>query len=284
MKLLGYIAILLFLLQIAGCGTLGHRGRHYGKDGPPPFDVDVSKIPDAVPKVGPYSKYGNPPSYFVKGHRYYVLKSSIGFEERGIASWYGMKFHKQRTSSGEPYNLLAMTAAHRTLPLPTYMLVTNLQNGRHVIVKVNDRGPFAENRIMDLSYVAAKKLGITAHGTGLVDIKAIDPTHPDRVLSQLSSSYVSTQPHNIHDVVNHPASVHSRLYLQLGAFSSHSNAQKLASKIYQHAAYPVHIKASTSGHTLYRVQIGPIPSVEASDKLVNQIEHAGLGKPLTVIE
>jgi len=283
-RLSGLAAILLFILQIAGCGTLRH-GRYYGKDGPPPFNVDVSKIPDAVPKIEPRSKYGNPPSYIVKGHRYYVRKTSIGFEERGIASWYGMKFHKQRTSSGEPYNLLAMTAAHRTLPLPTYVLVTNLQNGRHVIVKVNDRGPFADNRIMDLSYVAAKKLGIVAHGTGLVDIKAIDPHHPNLVLGQLSSTYVSTKPTSISHIVNHPGAYHPRLYLQLGAFADKANAHKLESKLYNYSRYPVFIKPGThNGHAIYRVQIGPIPSVEASDALVSKIEHAGLGRPITAID
>lgn len=144
-------------------------------DGPPNFYVDETKIPDAVPKPEPLAKYGNYPSYVVFGKRYYTLKSSKHYSAVGTASWYGTLFHKRRTSSGERYDMLAMTAAHRTLPLPTYVEVTNLRNHRRVIVKVNDRGPFHSKRLIDLSYVAAKKLGMIGHGTTVVRVTAIDP-------------------------------------------------------------------------------------------------------------
>ena len=128
------------------------------QDGPPSKNIDVTQIPNAVPKAEPKSQYGNPSSYTVNGKTYYVLKNAQGYDKKGIASWYGTKFHGQLTSTREPYNMYAMTAASTELPLPTYVRVTNLENGRQVIVKVNDRGPFDKDRIIDLSYVAAKKL------------------------------------------------------------------------------------------------------------------------------
>lgn len=271
-KLLIGILSLILVIQLAGCaGHRGGGGRYaLGKDSAPDFDVDVSKIPDAVPKVEPRSKYGNPSSYVVLGQRYNVMKSSEGYDEKGIASWYGMKFHKQRTSSGEPYDLAAMTAAHKTLPLPTYVQVTNLQNGKRVVVKVNDRGPFADNRIMDLSYAAAKKLGVTAKGTALVEVKAIDPRNPQAVLAEASTKVVNGQP---------------RLFLQLGAFASEENAQKLAEKVKQWTDSPVIIKpGDLNGKPIYRVQIGPMETVDSSDKLHDQIEAAGLGKPMVKVD
>lgn len=163
------ILLLLLCLSLTSCAFMRH------KDGPPNYYVDVNKIPNATPKVEPLARYGNLPTYTVFGKRYHTLKSSSGYTAVGTASWYGTQFHALRTSSGERYNMLAMTAAHKTLPLPTYVEVTNLRNGRKVIVKVNDRGPFSSNRIIDLSYVAAKKLGMIGHGTAKVMVKAIDP-------------------------------------------------------------------------------------------------------------
>lgn len=133
--------------------------------------------PDTTPMPGeePRSKYGNPPSYEVNGETYHVLPTARGYQERGRASWYGEDFHGKRTSSGEPYNMHAMTAAHRTLPLPTYVRVTNVENAREIIVRVNDRGPFVEDRVIDLSYAAATELGLIRNGTGEVEVTAIDP-------------------------------------------------------------------------------------------------------------
>src|ERR1022692_2851760 len=135
-------------------------------------------VPDAVPRVEARSRSGNPPFYEVFGKRYYVMPSSIGYVERGVASWYGPGFHEVRTSAGEPYDMYAMTAAHKTLPLPAYVRVINLQNGRSIVVRVNDRGPFVGNRIIDLSYTAAAKLDMLRNGTALVEVRAIDPSTP----------------------------------------------------------------------------------------------------------
>ncbi len=144
-------------------------------DGPPETDLDVTHVPNAVPQIEPISRYGNPTYYEVFGQRYKTLSHSMGYEAEGTASWYGKKFHGQRTSSGEKYDMYAMTAAHKSLPLPTYAKITNVKNGKEVIVKINDRGPFVKDRLIDLSYAAAKKLGIHSSGTGKVKICAIDP-------------------------------------------------------------------------------------------------------------
>ena len=138
-------------------------------------DVPLSEIPDAVPKAEVKSRSGNPETYEIDGTTYRVMETSDGYRERGIASWYGDYFHGRRTSSGDTYDMYKMTAAHKTLPLPTYVRVTNLENGRTVVLRVNDRGPFVEGRIIDLSYVAAQKLGMAESGTARVEVEALDP-------------------------------------------------------------------------------------------------------------
>jgi rare lipoprotein A len=156
----------------------------------------AASVPDAIPRLEPRARYGNPPFYDVFGKRYYVLSSSVGYWERGVASWYGPGFHKERTSTGEPYDMYGMTAAHKTLPLPAYVRVTNLQNGRSVVVRVNDRGPFVGNRIIDLSYTAAAKLDMLRNGTAMVEVRAIDPSMPPLPPAVTASTIpaVSTSP------------------------------------------------------------------------------------------
>jgi len=136
---------------------------------------DPAAIPDAVPTEEPLSPYGNPEEYEVFGETYHVMESSSGYVSEGLASWYGEEFQGRRTSSGEPYDMYLMTAAHKTLPLPTYVEVTNLENGRRAVVRVNDRGPFHPDRVIDLSYVAARKLGIVGPGTARVRVRALEP-------------------------------------------------------------------------------------------------------------
>lgn len=171
----GWLACILAPLMLAGCAGTGSRDVVDDGDPVPPH---IARIPDAVPKVEPLSRHGNPESYTVFGKRYRTQKNSRGHVERGLASWYGEPFHGRRTSSGETYDMHAMTAAHKTLPLPTYAQVTNLDNGRSIVVKINDRGPFHEDRVIDLSYTAAMKLGVVRHGTAPVEVKAIDPAQP----------------------------------------------------------------------------------------------------------
>ena len=169
------------VVGLAGCFSPPRRTAPApASPAPPVLSVPpaAASVPDAIPRVEPRSRYGNPPFYDQFGKRYYVLSSSVGYWERGIASWYGPGFHEERTSTGEPYNMYGMTAAHKTLPLPAYVRVTNLQNGRSVVVRVNDRGPFVGNRIIDLSYTAAAKLDMLRNGTALVEVRAIDPSAP----------------------------------------------------------------------------------------------------------
>lgn len=149
----------------------------FRRDRPPtnPSDVDLDTISDAVPVAEPRARYGNMAQYEAMGRTYRTLPSSVGYEAEGMASWYGEEFHGRRTSSGEPYDMYAMTAAHPTLPLPTYVEVVNLDNGRRVVVRVNDRGPFHADRIIDVSYAAAHRLGMIGRGTARVRIRALQP-------------------------------------------------------------------------------------------------------------
>ncbi len=259
--------LLLFTFTLLnGCSTL-HK-----KDGPPPFDVDVSKIPNAQPKCEHLAKYGNMPCYRVDGRCYYVMHTAKNYEERGVASWYGTKFHKQRTSSGERYDMLAMTAAHRTLPLPTYVEVTNLRNGRKVIVKVNDRGPFADNRIIDLSYVAAKKLGMVGHGTAYVDVKAIDPW--DANLHRNLWAHNKTKTH-VYAAAKKPAAP-SSVYLQVGAFKNRLYAEHLKDRLATLVTSPIEITPQNQGGELYRVKIGPFKDMMSADTIQKKLSAAGI--------
>jgi len=282
-----FVLIALFLLLNA-CSTT-HR-----KDGPPAYNVDASKIPDAVPKKESPSKYGNLASYRVFGKRYYVMPSSKNYEEQGIASWYGTKFHAQRTSSGERYNMLGMTAAHKTLPLPTYVQVTNLRNGKKIIVKVNDRGPFEGNRLIDLSYVAAKKLGMVGHGTTYVDVKAIDPTTYDK--NKFDKS-IHTQDfylarNDLHAsrtfaknrVTPDAQTNQSALYLQVGAFKNKVLAENMKKRLGQLVTSPIKITQQMRHKKLYRVEIGPIKDVATAQHITQKLKAAGLNTRQTTAE
>ncbi|HEB55181.1 MAG TPA: septal ring lytic transglycosylase RlpA family protein [Gammaproteobacteria bacterium] len=268
------LLLLASVLLMSACGTLRNNRYQIHQDRAPDRNIDISQLANAVPRNEPRSKYGNPGSYRVNGRTYRVMKSSLGYRARGIASWYGKKFHGHRTSSGETYNMYAMTAAHKELPLPTWVRVTHLGNGRSVIVKVNDRGPFHANRIIDLSWAAAKKLGITASGTGVVEIEAIDPRH-----YQTHKTIVST----VEKQAATPT-LQYHLYLQAGAFISRNNAQLLQQKL-QAALQIQNIRAVYNADKhLYRVRIGPLANVDEADRLAKQINQRGLAQPHIVID
>lgn len=237
--------------------------------------VDVrpggGETPDAVPRSEPLSRYGNPTSYVVKGRRYYTLKSAQGYRDRGIASWYGHPFHGRRTSSGETYDMNLMTAAHKSLPLPTYVEVTNLQNGKRVVLRVNDRGPFHDNRLIDLSYAAARKLGIWQSGTGLVEVRALDAAAP------------ASPPAAAPTVVASGAA--PRIYLQVGAFSVQANAQALAGRIDRVAEVPVILsEAERLGRPVWRVRLGPLSDVAQADQITGLLLSRGFEAPHVVID
>lgn len=254
------LGIFLFIVTIGGCFHTSSR-----QDGAPHYYVDVNKIHSPVPHYLPKSKYGNPDFYAVNGRRYYVLKSARGYDKRGIASWYGTKFNGKFTSTRERYNLLGMTAASPDLPIPCFVRVTNLENGRQIIVKVNDRGPFAANRIIDLSYVAAKKLGYASRGTALVEVTSIDVANP---LEKEQRQFAHHRP---------------QMYLQVGAFAYPQNAAHLEAELRRITSRNIRITHNTAESRFYRVQIGPLESVGESDELQARIARTGLGHAITVI-
>ena len=176
------LSLVGLVILLAACGTSPVKSRshsasvpHSYYDGAPPAPVDLDKIPEPVPKFEPIARYGNPASYSVLGQKYGLLPSRAGYVERGTASWYGTKFHGKLTSNREPYDMYSFTAAHKTLPIPTYARVTNLANQKSIVVRINDRGPFVGDRIIDLSYVAALKLGMQQQGTAQVEVATITP-------------------------------------------------------------------------------------------------------------
>lgn len=203
---------------------------------PPPGErpVAINELPMPEPRHEPLSKSGNPVSYEVMGKRYHVLLSTTEFTQTGVASWYGRKFHGRTTASGEIYDMYQFTAAHKTLPLPSYVRVTNLGNGRQVIVRVNDRGPFHGNRIIDLSYAAAKHLGMIKTGTARVRIQAL-----------------TLAGQNVAEAAN------PKLYLQTGAFANASNAHEQANRLQSMGIEDVFIAPASDAEPLYRVRVGP---------------------------
>jgi rare lipoprotein A len=252
-------------LTLAGCSLGGHRPERALVIGPapppaapatPPVGVDA--IPDAVPRVEPRSAHGNPPFYDVFGQRYFVLPAATGYLERGVASWYGPTFHGGNTSSGEQYDMYGMTAAHKTLPLPTYARVTNLRNGRSVVVRINDRGPFVANRLIDLSYTAAARLDMLREGTTLVEVRALTPGLPD----ELTRSAASPPP---------------ALYVQAGAFADAQNAQRALGKLQAAGLSSAFLVSPVPGKShLYRLRVGPVGSVAEFDQLAARLSSLGM--------
>jgi rare lipoprotein A len=261
---------IIFILSISVI-SCSYSSRPYIQDSAPKRPIDIASVPDAIPKVEPVTRAGNPPTYRVLGKNYRLMSSSKGYTERGIASWYGTKFHGNKTSNGERYDMYAMTAAHKTIPIPAYLKVTNLKNQRSVIVRVNDRGPFHENRIIDLSYTAASKLGILRTGTGFVEIEAIDPLAPQRRKKPVNDPQLSLAPDEI--------------YLQVGAFGQQTNAQKLTAKIHAHGIPDVRIQEDNNKPTpIYRVQIGPLISTNEADSVTKKLLQLDLTETHLVVK
>ena len=284
---LRFVLTFSILIMFSACS---HKAGRYTQrhDAAPAKHVEVSKIPDAVPLDEPRSRYGNPDSYVVFGKKYYTLKSSKDYVKQGTASWYGTKFHGHRTSSGETYDMYAMTAAHKSLPLPTYARVTNLDNGRSVVVKINDRGPFHDNRLIDLSYAAATKLDIMQSGTVRVEVRTLQAgdVAPN---TQTTDATLSSTP----KVMAIPASatvtttkdLTSDMYLQLGAFSNEDNARRLLKKLADSNFEGVHItEAVSNDQRIYRVRIGPLETADNANNLASLLESHGVVSPSIVID
>ncbi len=280
-------AAVLASVALAACGTLPppRGGGYYLDDGPDAaVAVDIAKIPDAVPKREPPAAYGNN-AYKALGVSYTPFKDAKGYRERGIASWYGKKFHGRPTSSREPYDMYGMTAAHKTLPLPSYVRVRNLQNGRAVIVRVNDRGPFLHDRLIDLSYAAAAKLGIVGTGTGIVEIETVEPEESAPVLVANRPALPPRRPGL--EIISTVAAARPppKLYLQVGAFAQADNAENLRRRLEQAALQPAFVQSpANAAAPLYRVRIGPLTGVEEGDRLAEQARALGFSGARVVVE
>jgi rare lipoprotein A len=275
-----------------------------------PNAADAANIPDAIPRAEPRSASGNPPFYDVAGHRYVVLPTAVGYVERGVASWYGTEFHGLRTSTGERYDMFAMTAAHKTLPLPCYARITNLSNGRSVVVRINDRGPFVANRIIDLSYTAAAKLDMIRNGTAFVEVEALTPATaplnaelPVAVAPAAAASVgVSTVPAiSVAPTVSAPTSTPpasasvaapalapgaaalptpaalnaSHFSIQIGAYAQNENAQRVMRRLRAAGLERIYTLNPAPGEPLLRVRIGPIQSVQEFDALIERLNALG---------
>ena len=250
------------------------------RDGGPEVPPDVSGLPEPVPRAEPRARYGNHSPYVVLGRRYHVMDSADGYVERGVASWYGTKFHGRPTSSFEPYDMYQFTAAHKTLPLPSWARVTNTENGRSVIVRVNDRGPFHADRLIDLSYAAAVRLGIHIRGTGPVKVEAIVPRG-------MHSTTATAPPARPGGAVAAPREQPPRtdagdVILQVGSFAERVNARRVADQLESAGVRDVRIqRAEVGASTVYRVRIGPV-DVDSQPALVQRVQRLGLGTPRPV--
>ena len=264
-----YLLMLVLSAMLPSCAV---------KDGAPEsYYRDWRTIEDATPRDEPFSRYGNPDSYQVFGQDYQVMPNNTGFNEKGLASWYGTKFHGQRTSSGETYDMYAMTAAHKSLRIPSYVEVTNLNNNRKAIVKVNDRGPFHEGRVIDLSYAAATKLGVAETGTAPVIIRVIEAGRKKTVVADnnvLDAAVVGKPIIKTPITAPVEAVVGGQFYVQVAAFSNEENAMRMLNNLKDKKFRSVRIHVeSEQGKQLYRVRIGPVPTTLIAEKLVLQLKE-----------
>lgn len=283
-------------LVLAACSstppTPSDPDSDYGPETPP----DLSNLEEPEPRDEPRSRYGNPESYEVFGTTYHVMADTPEtHQEEGTASWYGMKFHGRRTSSGEPYDMYAFTAAHRELPIPAYVRVTHLENDRSVVVRVNDRGPFAHNRIIDLSYAAAQRLDMVDTGTAPVRIELLrDGDAGSRARDEAPESETNPESVPAPGIVRaEPAlrlpgevsvEIPGKYFVQVGAFAQRSNADNLHRTLKEAGLGPVQIQGGGSEDSpLYRVRLGPVNSVEEVDRLSQRLQQRGLESSRVVI-
>ena len=237
-------------------------------DGGPAIPPDVSRVPEPVPRAEPRARYGNHSPYTVLGRTYTVLPSGKGYVERGLASWYGTKFHGRYTSSREPYDMYAMTAAHKRLPLPSYVRVTNLENGRSLIVRVNDRGPFHDGRIIDLSYSAAIRLGVHAKGTARVEVRAIDVGE-----AEPAPLAAGAAPSAGADAL---AARGKPVFVQVGAYDRRENARRVAKQLEDARIDDVYLDQVLTAHgLLHRVRVGPFEDPAVLERLIARVGEMG---------
>ncbi|HZZ93508.1 MAG TPA: septal ring lytic transglycosylase RlpA family protein [Usitatibacter sp.] len=291
------IFLLAFTLTfLAACGTTGKKtassqptpGKYYQDDGPPDAVPDgLDQVPDAVPRKEPFHKFANRP-YAVFGETYVPVVDEEPYKQRGLASWYGRKFHGQKTSSGETYDMFAMTAAHKTLPIPSYARVTNLANGKSVVVRINDRGPFHKGRIIDLSYAAAKRIGIVGRGSAMVEVERVfEPEDAARHAATTAPAPQAAPGKAVPDnaayasppvptaivtpvVAEEPAG----LWIQLGAFASAEGAQSFRDHVTRSLPWlyePVQVSYRDG---LHRVRLGPYRTKDEATAIADKVERS----------
>lgn len=261
-KIVNSIATVALVLLISACSS--SKGGRYdmANDKAPSGAPDVTKVENAHPKYEAYSRGGNKKNYTVLGKSYQVMDTAKGYRSSGTASWYGSKFHGHLTSNGETYDMYSMSAAHKSLPLPSYVKVTNLANNKHVIVRVNDRGPFHEDRIIDLSYAAAHRLDMLKTGTAKVAIEVIYIENPESIaLAELQQT-------ELH-------------YIQVLASSDKSKVDNLAKTLEN--KYQVKTRLQTSGN-LYKLQLGPIGRQQLATKLNLELKANGFPQSYLISE
>lgn len=335
MSILARLALPLSLLLLTACASKPPPRREAAsapvyRDSAPPVPIEIANIPEPVPKHEPRARYGNHSPYEVFGHRYHVKERAEGYVERGIASWYGTKFHGRLTSTRESYDMFQLTAAHKTLPLPAYARVTNLENGRSTLVRINDRGPFVGNRIIDLSYAAAVKLGMHIQGTAQVEVRVVTPddnlASPDTRLANASAADLppvgvsaptadgvslrgiggdaaaaavaelapspaleattpaTGMPAATGTVASTlPAGDTARLWLQLGAFSTRENAERLRERLLDAGFNDATVASEDLPQgSVFRVKLGPLADAGGADAINARLVMNGFDKPKLV--
>lgn len=296
--ILALLALLVTLLAMTACVNNTYQDMTIKRDGPPLDEIDVSIIANAVPRLDPITVAGNKNPYTINGITYHLLPTASGYREVGLASWYGTKFHGNPTSNGETYSLYGMTAAHKTLPIPVYARVRNLDNNRSVIVRINDRGPFHSDRIIDLSYAAAKKLGYAELGTARVEVSVIDPIAfqnnsvqvpgismatdsslkaGDVALSLPSQNpYLDTKTPYLNP--DNSEKLASNTFLQVGAFASYQSAAQHREQVSGLTTYPVVINEvlnRTEPASLFKVYVGPVADLMSLRQLRAHLQQLG---------
>jgi rare lipoprotein A len=279
----GCIAALLIL--IAACETTRPAPSDSAPARPPP---NLALLPDPIPHAEPPSKYGNKSPYQVLGKTYYVMPTPGNYREYGTASWYGTKFHGQSTSSGEPYDMYQLTAAHRSLPIPSYVRITNLDNRKTAIVRVNDRGPFHDERLIDVSYAAAVKLGFADRGTARVVIEVVDGT--DSIDTRIAGDETA-RPNAVPVTADALSSVPAepgvpapeKIFLQAGAFRDPAGAERLRDDLATLVGNDVSVQRAPNDK-YYRVRIGPVARMSDATRLQELIVGASHSKPMIVRE
>lgn len=280
--------LILGMLILAGCASSpepDHSSRYsLSQDRAPAGNFDASGLSDARPRYEEPRRAGNKSPYQVWGKKYHVLDTNNGYVQRGTASWYGEKFHGHKTSNGEVFDMYEMSAAHKSLRIPGYARVTNLDNGRSVVVRVNDRGPFHGDRLIDLSYAAAKKLGYQGRGTARVEVAAIT-VNRDGSMTLAGRNFPDASAPLDAERLTDPGTGSEALFVQLGSFSQRNPAEALLDKARRAVANPMRVRAvETASGRFHRVQVGPFRDEDEALRAQSLLENHGFGQSILLTD